>query len=301
MAIAEPIYPFRWDITQPAQLGRLPLVQLEEHSRFELVVPDFEELLQSLCVKILAFCDDADLYFVGRSPENIYDYLQGILFDTPWRKRLHLLHFSMYYDGEQEVIRKYPAAIPQFRVYMAQMGLAPWQLVKRERPLALVDLVSSGGTLGNLVSLILNWGTELGFDTNRLTSRIRIVSIVRAAFPHYVKRRRFYSCYNWQKEAEWTALLDRHSIKNLKIEKNFWDYMADSGPRLSQSFYPARWNDDRVSQPDRAADRHRALKIALRLFNRSLSRDERRNFARLMSRERAMCYLWYRELLNQLN
>lgn len=301
MAIAEPIYPFRWDITQPAQLGRLPLVKIGEPSPFELVVPDFDERLQSLCVKILAFCDDGDLYFVGRSPENIYDYLQGILFDTLWRKRLHLFHFSMYYDREQEIVKKYPDAISQFRVYMAQMGLAPWQLAKRKRPVALVDLVSSGGTMGKLVNLILNWGKESGYEARQLAAKIRIVSIVRAAYPHNVKRQRYYSCYKWQKEVGWTAFFDKHAIKSIKIEKNFWDYMADSGPRLTRSFYPARWNDDRVSRPDRTEARLKALKIALRLFNLSLTPAERRKFAGQMSRERAMRYRWFRKLLNQLN
>src|SRR5258708_36888421 len=100
MATAELLYPFRWDISQPAQLGNLPVALPQYGPQVEQVIPGFQEYLRNCSVKIVAASDNADLYFVGRSPENIYDYMRGILYETAWVKRLNLLHFSMYYHSE---------------------------------------------------------------------------------------------------------------------------------------------------------------------------------------------------------
>lgn len=44
--------------------------------------PGFQEQLLVACARVLALCDNSSLYFVGRSPESIFDHLSGLLFDT---------------------------------------------------------------------------------------------------------------------------------------------------------------------------------------------------------------------------
>jgi NAD(P)-dependent dehydrogenase (short-subunit alcohol dehydrogenase family) len=44
---------------------------------------EFAATLRKCGARILAFAGDADLFFVGRSPGGLFDYLSGILLETP--------------------------------------------------------------------------------------------------------------------------------------------------------------------------------------------------------------------------
>ena len=67
----------------------------------------------------MAAAGDADLVFVGRSPESLYDYLRGACFDTSWHDRLHLLLVSL--DTRWPAVRR----IVALQNYLATVGLDP--------------------------------------------------------------------------------------------------------------------------------------------------------------------------------
>ena len=83
--------PFRWSLENRTSLGSLI------DGPFSPLDPVFLHELTRCCARIVVFSEDAELCFVGRSPEHCFDYLSGLLFDSTLADRLHLLHFSLRY------------------------------------------------------------------------------------------------------------------------------------------------------------------------------------------------------------
>ena len=81
------------------------------------------------CARILAFCDNADLCFVGRSPENFFDHLSGLLIDSSWSQRVQLLQFSWRWVDEDRISAH---ALVALRNYFETIGLDPWYLAGSE-------------------------------------------------------------------------------------------------------------------------------------------------------------------------
>jgi hypothetical protein len=80
--------PFRWNIAKKEQLGRLVEMPQAE------IYPDFFNELEDCCSRVIAFCDNSDLIFVGRSPESLFDYLSGLLAKTSWASRCSMLNVA---------------------------------------------------------------------------------------------------------------------------------------------------------------------------------------------------------------
>src|SRR5688572_1556132 len=81
--------PFRWDVRKREQLGGLldgwtPTVRQE-----------FVSELMRVCARVIAFCGDGDLVFVGRSPDPLFDFLSGAFAGTTWEGRLRQLPVSL--------------------------------------------------------------------------------------------------------------------------------------------------------------------------------------------------------------
>ena len=104
------------------------------------------------CARILSFSSDANLVFVGRSPESFFDYLSGVFSETAWESRLVLVNFSMRYFSLNNVLD--PHQIEFVRQQFQGAQLAPADIISSERKLAFVDLVYTGETLGNLSGVL---------------------------------------------------------------------------------------------------------------------------------------------------
>ena len=111
--------------------------------------PNFTRDLMACCVRVLALCDNSDLCFVGRSPENLFDFLSGLLIDSSWSQRVQLLQFSSSWED-----RVSPHALAALHHYLEISRLDPWHLAHRAHPVAFVDLVNSGETMGMLVHFL---------------------------------------------------------------------------------------------------------------------------------------------------
>src|ERR1051326_1438314 len=59
--------PFRWNIQKRSELGSL--LDGPEAATY----PAFLDDLLACCARILSYVDDSDLFFVGRSPESMFD------------------------------------------------------------------------------------------------------------------------------------------------------------------------------------------------------------------------------------
>lgn len=135
----EPNLPFRWDIPGGERTGSLTDGIDDD--------PSYVDVLAECAAKVLARSADGDLYFVGRSPDSVYDLLSGVLADTSHHARLHRLPLSLYgLDGEDLT----PDERAQLRVDLAASGISPRTLAARDRPLVFTDLVARGSTFGNL-------------------------------------------------------------------------------------------------------------------------------------------------------
>lgn len=282
-----PSYPFRWNITRRSELGTLAGDDAPQ-------VPDWllPQLLQC-SARVIARCDNADLCFVGRSPECVFHYLSGLLTATSWAERLILLHFSMYGISEQEVRRQYPRAIPELRSYLAHLALDPESLGRRERPLALVDLVQSGGTLGNLVGVWHSWCRDLAGDWGAVQRKVRIVGLTERTD----ERAR---TWRWQQHAPWRGLLERGVIKNVAISPELWLYLSGGHPKTTESYPPERWGDPALAVPQHEEWTRAALQLALLLFDAGRQKDHRARFTQEIAKQSAMQHGWVRALLAEL-
>jgi hypothetical protein len=239
-----PIYPFRWDVKARSQLGTRidpPGEDREAWLNWPELTADayrwdpaytYEWFLAELArcaARAIALAGDADLCFVGRSPESLFDYLSGLLFETTWANRLTLLHFSMRQTSwDEHLLRDDPRRLAELRKYLAWLRLSPQALVARERPVAFVDLVYLGTTLGNLVGLIYNWGKEIGVDWSAVQRKIRIIGLTEqtATSP---------KTWRWQQHNEWVKLLGRGAIKNVSLSVPLYNYLGAVRPKTTLS------------------------------------------------------------------
>ncbi|MEO6419434.1 MAG: hypothetical protein ABIP39_08520 [Polyangiaceae bacterium] len=279
--------PFRWDLTRREQLGSLAVGEL---------APDYvgfrDELLAS-CARIVGFGGDRDLVFVGRSPESIFDHLSGLLFDTSWFPRLELLHFSMRFWEESMVRATHPGAITALRDYLESIRLHPAAIAKRARPVAFVDLVSSGDTLGRLVLLLQRWSIESGHDWNAVRRNLFIVGIT-------PRTKTSPNTHRWQEHALWLPAIGRGAVKNVSISGAMWRYLGNEQVKVTRSHTPARWADDALAQPNRHEAHLKALRLAHSLFELGRTAEQRALFAKLLAKETAMKDKWMRALVLEL-
>jgi hypothetical protein len=306
-----PIYPFRWDITKRSQLGRLldePVMDSyawlqEEVSRLrgETGGPfwveyyfwlEAELLRAAACA--LGYAGNSDLYFVGRSPESLFDYLSGLLFATRWAGRAHLLHFSMSHIDESEVAREYPAGLVEMRRYLTHLQLDPAGLLRRDQPVAFIDIVVSGRTLGNLVQLLHRWSVETGADWKVIQRKIHLVGLTE-------RTKTSPKTWRWQQHAPWVALLAPGAVKNVAIPAELLHYLGGQQAKVTQSFPPWRWADPTITLPQYDARTLMALRQAVALFDAGRTRAHRTRFASELSRQPAMIHPWFRSLPGELN
>jgi len=117
----------------------------------------FAEDLLECAGKVVARSGDGDLFFVGRSLDSMFDLLGGALAATSWSSRLHRLPVSFavsgrFADGRWRSARISHAQHEQARRILAELGLSPHALARRDRPVAFVDVVHSGSTFTKLFS-----------------------------------------------------------------------------------------------------------------------------------------------------
>jgi hypoxanthine phosphoribosyltransferase len=122
--------------------------------------------LLTCAARVVAFAGDSDLVFVGRSPQPLFDLLSGLLIRTSWSDRLRLLNVSLRHveaPTEEQLRALYP--------YLVEVGLEPHALARRDRPVALVDVVDTGETLGTLLNYLEEWSDEISADWHAMSRR----------------------------------------------------------------------------------------------------------------------------------
>jgi hypothetical protein len=279
--------PFRWNIAKREQLGRLVTDKP--------VVPDAQFVLElRLCAsRIIAFASDADLIFIGRSPENLFDYLSGVLTITSWADRCTLVNISLRLNAQAGLRQSYPDAILSGRALLAAYGLSPVEIIERPRPVALIDLVASGETFGHLATVLVEWAREDHFDISALKRKLRFIGITR-------RTKTSPKTWRWQQQVEWTKHFSSQSIKNVSISPWLWNFWGNEQQKVTLSNPPWRWGADTLSQPNRDPDHLAALNFALYLYDYGNSAVERLSFVDCLTKMPAIRERWCRALLLEL-
>lgn len=261
------VVPFRWDVSRREQLGRLaapgPMPEQPHH---------FTSDLRDCCARVLSVACECDIFFVGRSPESLFDYLRGLCFATSWAGRLNLLPFSMRGWVTDDVRRRYPGAVEALRAHWTGLRLDPVALARRERPVALIDLVSEGLTMRSLIAMLRAWCDEVHGDWPALARKLRVIGIISTTWSHRVRL------------VPHGAALQPSSVVRVRVNDALWDYLGNKQPKTCISYSPDAWGDARTAIPPRGEESIAALRLARNLFERGRTRDERKYFVRALSR-----------------
>lgn len=279
--------PFRWNLSQRAELGRLA------DGPATPAYPEVVDDLRECAARVLRFCRDSDLVFLGRSPDSVFDYLSGLLRDTSWQSRLSLLNVSVRHHSVAELRRDHRERLDAFHEHLAIVGLDAPDLVRRERPIALVDVVATGATFGHVVEIILAHADELGVDTNAVKRRIRFIGLTWRTHtsPKTIR---------WHQHAEWLTAFPKNAAKNVSIPGRLWDYIGNRQPKAALWNPPWRWGHPAMLEPLHDESHVQALSFALRIYDAATSADERDKAVRLLSTSPEMKYAWLRALVLEL-
>lgn len=309
---ADSIFPFRWDISQRRHLGSLLpsddsielSAQLERQlsslGRLRATLPESPKLFDWLqtelrrgLARIIAFSGNADLVFVGRSPESLFDYASGLLADSTWASRLHLLHFSMSTVDARRHVAQHPQHLQAFRAYLDSLYLSPQALLQRTYPVAFVDIVARGRTFGNLVRFIYNWTQELTIDWRAIQTKLRLIGLTE-------QTKTSPKTWRWQQHAEWVSLLPRQRIRNVSIPAVLFHYLGEAQPKTTSSYHPSRWGDVSVGEPQYNEKRLEAIKLAVALYDTGRQTGQRLLFRQQLQLLPAIQHRWLRDLILQL-
>lgn len=284
-----PVIPFRWDVARPERLGTLV------RGPAAVAYPGFHEDLRGCCAGVVAAAADCDLFFVGRSPESVHDYLSGACAGTGWAGRLHRLNVSLRHSCEPSTRAVMRAMLPALRAYLAALGLHPAELARRPRPAAMVDLVYSGGTFGQLIRLLYGWSTQIRADWAAVSRKLRFVGVVKQSDDRD-------KTFRWERaERQAVTLLGgRTRVRNVVVPARLWRYLADDQHHVARSYTPAAWGHPAAQVAPRGPPHLEALRQAVHLFQHARHRDERLAFLREVARAGALRHRDVRPLVSGL-
>lgn len=279
--------PFRWDITKLEQLGGL--IDGEETVTYDR----FETDLRTAAAKIVARAGDSDLVFLGRSPENLFDYLSGILHNVPNPPSLTLLHFSNRGWSAEELAREHPRELDALFDYVASERLDPASIASFGKGIRFIDAVASGHTFGSLVSVLRYWSNLQSADWNAVERRIGFVGLVG-------QEKNSPNTWRWWQHQEWVRELKKPKIRNVSVPWSFWHWIANKNEKVTPSHHKYRWASIDVTEPARHGRYLRALRLAVRLFELGRDKDERKRFIGQLAAQPEMKEPWLRSLVLRL-
>ncbi|MET9554095.1 hypothetical protein [Streptomyces sp. NPDC006645] len=274
-AAAPPPQPFRWSLSsfgggRPDQLGTLATP--EDPS------PPSDAVLRELTTataKVLARVDGADLCFLGRSLDSMYDLLTGALEHSPWDGRLLRLPVSCMADTHWS-----PADARRFREHLASVGLEPYALARRRRPIALVDVVAEGRSYGTLHRHLAEWIEETREPWAVIRRKLRYIGVT-------ARTRTSPRTWRWQQDPDnaWVRTLPAAHVTDVSLDGRVWSYLANDQPKVNQSFPHGNWFDEESTPAPRHHRVARALAEARYFTDAGRDSRLREELIRLMARE----------------
>lgn len=285
------VVPFRWNVARREQLGRLlereiPGPDWMVDAPFATHLPE----LRALVIRTLARAGDARLVFVGRSPEDLFDYLSGALAETAWADRVDLLSLSISPDAL--AIASF-AAMEALRAHLTALSLHPREIARAPRPIAFVDLVMSGRTFGTLSDFLVRWAREEQVDPAAVRRRLRWVGIATAG-------KNSPKAWRWFQRVPWAGEYPRSALRGVSVPYWMWTYMGDSQAKTTPSHWVYRWGTEDALRPAHDPVALYGLQRAVRIYEAARTPEERRVFAAGLAARPEMREGWLRSLVLQL-
>jgi hypothetical protein len=275
------IRPFRWNVAKREQLGRLlDGPQTETY-------PDFELDLRTVSAKIIARGGDSRLVFLGRSPENVFDYLSGIFHDAPSPRPFTLLQFSDPPDEVATLARQRGKELAALLGYFSAEGLDPASIAATGAQVRFVDLVSGGNTFTTIFHLLRHWSTTQKADWNAVRRLVGFVGIT-------LHTKNSPNTWRWHQHKDWTGEIERSNIKNISVPRSLWSWIGNHDDKATPSFRIYRWASEDAKLPARDEAHLRGLRLATRLFDHGRDREERKRFAAEVAAQPEMNEAWLR-------
>lgn len=281
--------PFRWSIKKREQLGSL----IDTDKPIGLIKNGLLQDIRETSARILAFADDADFAFIGRTPENFFDYFSGLFEDMEDAPRLHLVQFSLRYAGDKGVRSIPPSKLQSFFDYLKEEKVDAKTIAENPRPIALVDFVAYGGTMQNFIELLQLQAEQDGVDWNAVQRRLKIIGL-------RARTHNSPNTWRWQQHQDWLHLIPDTVIKNVSAPGRLLYDIANWQPKVTHSFHPGKWDKDEGQKGYVTEDRRRALELAVRLYDKGRSRDERTQLAALIAKSPEMKQQATRQLVLRL-
>ncbi|MEQ8556759.1 MAG: hypothetical protein RIB03_00445 [Henriciella sp.] len=269
--------PFRWSFDKREQLGSW----IEDVPGFYKPHREDIDALRSAAARILAMSDGADLAFIGRSPENFYDYLCGCFSDLESVPSLNLVPFSMRWIGQGEAGSIPTHKFSGLREALEARGLSPARIATADRPTALVDMVAYGGTMEALVKVLHRMAAEDGTDWNAVQRRLKIIGLT-------TRKKNSPNTWRWQQNQTWLDLVPDATIKNVSAPAGFIFLIANGQDKVTRSFHYGRWDSDGAGADTPDEEQRRAMKLAAWLYDLGGTREERQRLSSLITKRPEM-------------
>ncbi|HEX6041869.1 hypothetical protein [Longimicrobium sp.] len=288
------VVPFRWDVRRREQLGRLVDAPPPPPRAGGWTPPRFKHLLpevRACAVRVLARAGDARLIFVGRSPENMFDYLTGALADTRWADRCDLLSVSIPWGDVHGFLPR--PMVEGLRAHVRALGLSPAEIASAPRPIALVDFVSSGTTFGSISATLATWAREEGVDVNAVRRRLRWVGIT-------IQEKNSPKTWRWFQRVDWAKDYSRSALRGVSVPYWFWSYLGNYQDKTMRSNSAEHWGTEALMHAPRDPEAFAALRTAVRLHEHARTREERARFAAGLTERVEMREPWLRSLVLEI-
>lgn len=280
--------PFRWNIQKREQLGGLLRYAHEPVS----ISQDFLDDLRDVAARILAFANGADLAFIGRSPENLFDYLSGLFLGIRGAPRLHLVQFSMRYSGDG--VDKLPRqALEGLAAYFKAESIDPETISTAPAPLALIDFVASGGTMQSLISILKWQSQQSGVDWNAVQRRLKIIGLT-------TRTKNSPNTWRWQQNQDWLDIAPDLEVLNVSAEGRFTYGIANSDVKVTKPHHNGRWAEAFQQQYTPSPEQLKALDLATRLYDLGQQKAERLEIAKRIAATDRMTHRATRQLVLNL-
>jgi hypothetical protein len=264
--------PFRWDITKREQLGKL--LTAASPKPFP---EDYMSALRETAARVLALGNDADFAFIGRTPENFFDYLSGVFHGIDEAPAVHIVQFSLRWAGPGGVESIPSAKRNGFFDYLTDEGVDPAAIASGSRPLALVDFVVDGGTMENFVALLRLQASRDGIDWNAVQRRLVIIGL-------RIRTKNSPNTWRWQQNRAWLDQIPDTVIRNVSAPMKFLIYLGNHQAKVTSAHTPEFWDRFSRRKDTMGAAKADALHTAIRLFDAGRTKVERRALAALIAK-----------------
>lgn len=278
--------PFRWDISKREQLG-----SLVDTTASDLSSCYYNNELRECAAKVVARSSDRKIVFVGRSPENIFDYLSGIFEGTSRESKIELLNISNRFHEIDDIANKLHSSYEALKEHCIDIGISPNHIISEPHGICFCDLVAYGGTFKNLFEFLNKPAVELRSDLPAIISKLGFIGITE-------RKKNSPNTWRWQQNAEWVKDNKKLTVKNVSISWELWNYLGNLQVKVTKSNYPKKWDSEEIMLPPREEGNINALKQAFEIYN--LGREQKKVFAESLSSLQELKESWVRSLVNEL-